>query len=122
MAFTDRPRVVRAGALADAELDDAPLDPSQVVDSDPEVRTAALHESDELLVGIWQHGPGVSTDVEADEVFVVLSGSATIEFDGHPTLECGPGDVVMLPAGAVTRWTVHETLRKIYVIRPDSAS
>jgi uncharacterized cupin superfamily protein len=30
----------------------------------------------------------------------------------------GPGDIGLLPAGARTTWTVHETLRKVYVVRP----
>ena len=29
-------------------------------------------------VGVWEMTPGVATDVEEDEVFVVLSGSASI--------------------------------------------
>lgn len=118
MPFTRSPAVVRAAALDDAELDPSPLDAAQIVGDEPDVRTLAVHADDTVLIGIWQHGPGVSTDVEADEVFVVLAGRATIEFDDHPTIECGPGDLVMLPAGVSTRWTVHETLRKVYVIRP----
>ena len=60
--------------------------------------------------------PGVMNDVEADEVFVVLSGAATVEFaGGSDTLELGPGDVVRLAAGAETVWTVTETLRKVYL-------
>jgi len=116
--FTDVARVVRASALPDSELDLDALDPAQVVDGAPEVRSLSLHEGDGLAVGIWQHSAGVSTDVEADEVFVVLRGRATVEVDGGPTLEVGPGDVGLLPAGARTTWTVHETLRKIYVVRP----
>ena len=116
--FTDVARVVRASQLADSELDDAPLDPAQVVDGTPEVRVLELHDADDLGIGVWQHGAGVSTDVEADEVFVVLSGRATVAVDGGPTLELCPGDVGLLPAGARTTWTVHETLRKIYVVRP----
>ena len=45
-------------------------------------------------------------------------GRATVEVAEGPTLELGPGDVGLLPAGARTTWTVHETLRKIYVVRP----
>jgi len=116
--FTDVARVVRAAALADSELDADPLDVSQVVSGDPEVRVLALHDSADLAVGVWQHSAGVSTDVEADEIFVVLSGRATVEVLDGPTLEIGPGDVGLLPAGARTTWTVHETLRKIYVVRP----
>jgi hypothetical protein len=116
--FTDVARVVRASALADSELEVDDLDPAKVVSGDPEVRVLPLHDSDDLAVGVWQHSTGVSTDVEADEIFVVLSGRATIEVADGPTLEIGPGDVGLLPAGARTTWTVHETLRKIYVVRP----
>ncbi len=60
--------------------------------------------------------PGVATDVEADEIFIVLSGSATIEFaDGTPSLHVGAGDVARLAAGAETVWTVTETVRKVYL-------
>ena len=116
--FTDVARVVRAAALLDSELYSDDLDPAQVVAGDPEVRSLELHDSDTLAIGVWQHSSGVSTDVEADEIFVVLQGSATIEVVDGPALEVGPGDVGFLPAGARTTWTVHDTLRKIYIVRP----
>jgi len=110
-------------AAADAVLTSDELDPAQIVSGDPRVASAVLHESlaDEpggrvVERGVWEITPGVVTDVEADELFVVLSGRATIEFEDGPTLEVGPGDVAVLPEGAVTRWTVHETLRKVYQI------
>lgn len=116
--FTSEPRVVRAADLPDADLAADPLDPGQVLFGDPQVRVLPLHDAADLAIGVWQHGAGVSTDVEADEVFVVLRGRATIAVEGGPTLEVGPGDVGLLPAGARTTWTVHETLRKVYVVRP----
>lgn len=116
--FTEACRVVRAAALPDAELAESTLDPGQVVEGAPEVRVLPLHEADDLEVGVWQHGTGVSSDVEADEVFVVLSGRATVTVQDGPVLEVGPGDVGLLSAGARTTWTVHETLRKVYVLRP----
>ena len=115
--FSADPRVIRAAALPDSELPLAPLDPAQVVEGDPEVRVLEVHDEPGLGIGIWQHGVGVSTDVEVDEVFVVLSGRATIEVEGGPTLEVGPGDIGTYPPGTRTTWTVHETLRKVYVIR-----
>ncbi|WP_198954848.1 cupin domain-containing protein [Kineosporia sp. R_H_3] len=122
--FTDIARVVRAAALPDADLEADPLDPAKVVSGEPEVRVLALHDAGVhdgpggggVAVGVWQHSAGVSRDVEADEIFVVLSGRATVEVEGGPTLEIGPGDVGLLPAGARTTWTVHETLRKVYVV------
>ena len=116
--FTSTAQVIHAAALSDSDLDVDDLDPAKVVSGAPELRSLALHDSDELAVGIWQHSVGVSRDVEADEIFVVISGSATVEVADGPTLEIGPGDVGLLPAGAETVWTIHETLRKVYIIRP----
>lgn len=110
-------------AVADAVLTPDELDPAQIVSGEPRVASVVLHESPAaepggrvVERGVWEITPGVVTDVEADEVFVVLSGRATIEFEEGPILEVGPGDVAVLPEGAATRWTVHETLRKVYQI------
>lgn len=66
--------------------------------------------------GIWELRGGVVTDVEVDELFVVLSGGASIEFldEGH-TLEVKAGDVVRLLAGTRTKWTVKDHIRKVYL-------
>lgn len=93
-----------------------PVTPDQVAGGQPRTGVGQLGKFGDLEVGIWEMTPGVMTDVEADEVFVVLSGSATVEFaDGSPTLHLAPGDVVRLAEGAETVWTVTETLRKVYL-------
>lgn len=92
-----------------------PLPATQVVSGAPATGHVDLPSPAGLSCGIWEHSVGVSTDVEADEVFVVLSGRATVHVDGGPTLEFGPGDIGTLTAGARTTWTVHEPLRKVYV-------
>ncbi|MGW2486365.1 cupin domain-containing protein [Streptomyces sp. NPDC001606] len=104
--------------VPDADLQPEPLDPEQIVSGAPEVTGKVVWESADgrQLRGIWQITPGVVTDTEADEVFVVVSGSATIEVEGGPTLTVGPGDLAVLHAGDRTTWTVHETLRKVYAI------
>lgn len=102
---------------AEAVLDDDPLDADSVLEGTPTTRWAELWStSDGDSRGIWEITPGVVTDVEADEMFVVLSGRATIEIDGGDTLEVGPGDLVLLDCGARTTWRVHETLRKVFHI------
>jgi uncharacterized cupin superfamily protein len=108
-------RVVPAVSL---QLEPAPLDPTQIVSGDPQVAALDVLEDPHRLVGVWEHGPGTSTDVEADEVFVVLSGRASVQVDDGPLLELGPGDIGILAAGARTTWTVHETLRKVYLLPP----
>lgn len=104
---------VLAASLA---LDHGPVPAEQSVRGEPTTAAATVGEFGGLEFGVWEMTPGVMTDVEAEEVFVVLSGSATIEFaDDTPTLRVGTGDVVRLAAGAETVWTVAETLRKVYL-------
>ncbi|MFD3653844.1 cupin domain-containing protein [Streptomyces sp. NPDC058620] len=104
--------------IPDAELEPDPLDPAQVLSGDPVVSGKVLWESADgkQVRGIWQITPGVVTDTEANELFVVVSGRATVVVEGGETLEIGPGDACVLREGDRTTWTVHETLRKAYHI------
>ena len=113
-----------AVSAADLRLDPSPLDPAQIVSGTPETADLVLWESADGRVtrGVWEITPGVVTDVELDEVFVVLSGRATIEIEGAQTVEATPGDVVILGEGARTTWTVHETLRKVYQVTTNDAA
>jgi uncharacterized cupin superfamily protein len=104
---------IRASAL---DLDTQPVAPDQTMSGQPRTAVHSLTEFGGLEVGVWEMTPGVMSDVESDEVFVVLSGSATVEFaDESETLHVQAGDVVRLAAGANTVWTVAETIRKVYL-------
>lgn len=94
-----------------------PLDQANVIEGTPSTRYVALDTTAEREVGVWEHTVGVSRDIEADEVFVVLAGDATLEFvePALPSIELRPGVVVRLEAGMSTIWTVRETIRKVLV-------
>lgn len=96
-------------------VDTTPLPTSAVVDGHPCTGSRALAAVAGAEVGVWVMTPGVATDVEVDEVFVVIAGSATIAFHDGETVDVGPGSVVRLRAGDRTTWTVHSTLRKVYL-------
>ena len=104
--------------VADLALEPAPLDPSAIVEGSPEVSELVLDTSVDgrVVRGVWQITPGVIEDVEADEIFVVVSGRATVEVEGGPTLELEPGVVGVLRAGDRAVWRIHETLRKVFQI------
>lgn len=97
-------------------LDPDPLDPAQIVSGSPEAFVALLDVSPDGRVerGVWEISEGVVTDKEADELFVVLRGRATVAVENGPTLELVPGSVGLLRAGDRTVWTVHERLRKVF--------
>ena len=96
-----------------------PVAADQVVAGSPTVGTVVLDDSDGAEIGVWEMTPGTATDTEIDEVFIVIAGRATVEIRGAlPTIiELAPGAVVRLAAGMRTTWTVHETLRKVYIVR-----
>ena len=106
--------MVRAGSLF---IEHEPVAPDQVAAGRPYTGAGTLGRFGEAEIGVWEMTPGVMRDVEADEVFVVIAGAATVEFaDSTAPLTLRPGDVVRLAAGAETVWTVTETLRKVYVV------
>lgn len=102
---------------AGVALSHEPVAADQAVAGAPTTGWVALGSTvDGAEVGVWEMTPGTMSDVEADEVFVVVSGRATVSFaDGRAPLALEPGSVVRLDAGAETVWTVTETLRKVYV-------
>lgn len=108
----------RTWIAAEVELQPLELDPASVVTGTPRAAWLVLDTSaDERVVrGIWQLTEGTVTDVEEDELFVVLFGSATVEVADGPTLELRAGVTGTFERGTRTRWHVHETLRKVFQI------
>ena len=108
------------GAVVDLTtlaIETEPVPDDAVEHGSPVHGAVALVEMGAVEIGVWEMTPGVATDTEVDEVFVVLSGRARIEYldPALPAVEVGPGSMVWLEAGMRTRWTVTETLRKVYV-------
>jgi len=108
--------LMQADAIA---LDHEPLPADQVVAGAPTTGFAVLVEASPERsgpeIGVWEMTPGTATDVEVNEVFVVLAGRGTLLMPGLDGVELTPGSVVQLTAGMVTTWIVHETLRKLYI-------
>ncbi|WES62978.1 cupin domain-containing protein [Microbacter sp. GSS18] len=96
-----------------------PVPADQIVAGAPATGYAALDDGEGREIGVWEMTVGAMSDTEVDEVFVVLTGSATIEFvsPAQPPIELRPGSVVRLDDGMQTVWTVRETLRKIFIAR-----
>jgi uncharacterized cupin superfamily protein len=92
-----------------------------VVAGEPRIGELGLGVVGGAEVGVWEITAGVADDTEVDELFVVLSGRARVEFlDEGRSIELGPGSIARLRAGQRTRWHVAETLRKVYVISPSA--
>lgn len=108
-----------AVSAASVPVETIPVPDTQSVAGQPHTGATALGMFAGLEVGVWEMTEGVMTDTEADELFVVISGSARVEFiDGTSPLELSAGDIVHLAAGTQTVWTVRSPLRKVYLAAP----
>lgn len=117
--MTDAPRL-HPGVITDAAsivLEHVPVEPEQVVAGTPTTGHLVLDESGGRTVGVWEMSVGAMRDFETDEVFVVLTGAATVEFEHpvHDPIILAPGSMVRLESGMRTVWSVRKTLRKVYV-------
>jgi uncharacterized cupin superfamily protein len=93
----------------------AAVEARQVVSGSPSTGFVELGSIGGAEYGVWEMTPGAITDVEADEVFVVVFGAATVELVDDGTVRLlAAGSVGRLEAGMRTIWTVTETLRKVY--------
>jgi uncharacterized cupin superfamily protein len=102
---------------ADVSVEHAPVSPEKVVEGAPTVGEVTFGGVAGAEIGVWECTRGTATDIEVDEVSVVISGHARSDFisPALPSIEIGSGDVFRLAQGMKTVWTVTETLRKIYV-------
>lgn len=110
--MTERLLALDAHALA---LDPEPVPADDVVAGSPQTATHPLGEVGGVEVGVWEISEGTVRDVEADEIFVVLSGSGSVAFGDGTRIALGPGTVVRLRAGEHTVWEITSRLRKVYV-------
>jgi uncharacterized cupin superfamily protein len=98
-----------AGLLLEYE----PVAPDQIVEGQP---STGLWEADESW-GVWEMTLGAMWDIEADELFVVISGEGTLErvIEGETVVQrLQPGVACQLVEGERTVWRVSDTLRKVY--------
>lgn len=117
--MTHSDRVLTPDALG-APLTPGHLQPSDVVAGDPSTAALDLLSTQGVDIGLWELTPGTVTDVEVDEVFVVLSGKGQVRFDDGDVIELAPGAIIRLRAGERTTWTITETLRKVYIVLPET--
>jgi len=99
------------------ELDYSVLDEKVVVEGD-KLQTGYSEggSTEKLRTGVWTHPVGISTDVEVDEVFVVISGKGRVVLNDGKVLHLSPGVVGTLIAGEETRWEIDEPLKKVWIV------
>lgn len=100
------------------QLQSDPLDPDGIVSGNPEVSELTLLETDDgHASGLWRLTPGVVTDTEVEESFLVITGRGRITFEDGSEVHLQPGVTHRFAGGEKTTWTITETLLKAYWIK-----
>jgi uncharacterized protein len=108
-------------SILDATL--APVGPS-----DPK-RPAQAHTFDlpfadgDVQIGVWECTPGTidGTTGDFDEIMYFVAGRVTVTYgddlsEEHGTFDLAPGTLWTTPRNWACTWTIHQTVRKMYVI------
>lgn len=105
--------------LADTDLGAPEPKPTSIEGAQMEAAKALWTSPDgKLEIGVWECTPGRFTSVREDnsETCHIVSGRVSLHGPDGRTQEVRPGEVLVLPKGWRGEWTVHEKVRKLYVI------
>jgi uncharacterized cupin superfamily protein len=102
------------------ELKPAPIEPSWIIEGNPEARSHALSTSADgtATTLIWACTEGrFNWYYDFDETIMILEGSIVLESDGMPPKRYGVGDVIFFRDGAHAKWHVEGHVKKIAFCR-----
>jgi uncharacterized cupin superfamily protein len=75
-----------------------------------------------IRLGTWEAAPGKFRRAVVDAEFShFIAGHATFECDDGQRYEFRAGDAAWFPRATTGTWTVHQALRKTYVVLRDGA-
>jgi hypothetical protein len=112
----------RAADLSAVDLTEKPLGQPSAEPLTGEITTHSrvfFTSPDERIVsGTWECEPGTSRweFTTRGEIIHVLSGRMTVQRDDEEGVELTAGSSAVFEPGWCGTWTVHETLRKVFVV------
>lgn len=116
MTISFRALEIPAADLAEKSLGQPsaePLDGAEIL-----TRAKVFLDIEKITSGTWECEPGASRweFTTRGEVIYVLKGRMTVHEDGGEPVELTEGSSCIFPIGWKGVWTVHETLRKVFVV------
>ena len=109
----------KADAIS-GELPDMPIEPSWILEGEPQARGTILLQSADKRVssGLWSCTAGrFQWTFSWDEFVHVLEGEATITDEAGNTLTLQAGESAHFPLGLKTEWHVPNFVKKTFTIR-----
>ena len=107
------------GDLTEIDVGEFADKPTTLTPGQKEAAVTLYKSAGEALeVGVWECTPGRFTSDRStfSEICHILSGRLTLHNQDGSSRHFGPGEMFDMPLGWRGEWTIHETVRKIYLI------
>ncbi|WP_409189837.1 cupin domain-containing protein [Bradyrhizobium sp. RDM4] len=114
-----QPALIEAGHC-DVDLTPSPIDPSWIIEGNPEARSRVLSTSTcgTAKTLIWSCTEGkFNWYYDVDETIMIIEGSIVLESDGMPPKRFGVGDVISFRRRAHAKWHVEGYVKKVAFLR-----
>ena len=114
------PRALIETGHCDADLKPSPIEPSWILEGNPEARSRPLATSADGAAAtlIWSCTEGkFNWYYDCDETIMILAGSIVLESEGMPPKRFGVGDVIFFRKGAHAKWHVEGYVKKVAFCR-----
>jgi uncharacterized cupin superfamily protein len=108
------------GDLTAIELPAPKPKPTSISGDQVETEVVLWKSDDGLIeVGVWECSPGRFSTAREDnsEICHIIAGSATLRGPENVARDVGPGDLLVLPLGWRGEWTIHASIRKLYMVQ-----
>jgi uncharacterized protein len=109
------PKAIEVASLK-VGLVSSPIDPSWVIEGNPQARSCLLSKSTDEggWTVVWECTEGkFNWYYGLDETILILEGAITIENDALPPTRYGVGDVILFRKGSHARWHVDKYVKKL---------
>ena len=115
--MSESKRTITSTTAHQTELTPWPIEKSNILSGDAEAHGTVLWQSENKLLcnGVWSCSIGkFNWEYTWNETFYLIQGKISIAIDNADAKEYNTGDLVFIPNGTNTTWTIIEPVRKIF--------
>ena len=114
---------ITSTTVTETNLDPWPIDKTNILTGDAEAHGTVLWQSKDKLLcnGVWSCTTGkFNWKYTWNETFYLVQGKISISIDDAESKEYNSGDLVFVPTGTNTTWTIIEPVRKVFHLESET--
>ena len=114
---------ITSTAVTETNLDPWPIDKTNILTGDAEAHGTVLWQSKDKLLcnGVWSCTTGkFNWEYTWNETFYLVQGKISISIDDAESKEYNSGDLVFVPNGTNTTWTIIKPVRKVFHLESET--